>query len=80
MSFSYKDFAPTAGAERRYPIDEVDQYKSRITFQVMKVIPPRFNVQFNSNKVEGSLAINKSNCSGEISTYLISLIFLTKYL
>ena len=53
MSFSYKDFAPHAGVERRYPIDEVDQYKSRITFQVMKVIPPRFNVQFSSNKVEG---------------------------
>ena len=67
MSFSYKDFAPHAGVERRYPIDEVDQYKSRITFQVMKVIPPRFNVQFSSNKVEGGsdggFELNKESAS-----------------
>ena len=59
MSFSLKDRAPVAyhkgiKTPRVYPLEDTDQYQSRISFQVMKVIPPRFNTTFKSVQVEGT--------------------------
>ena len=63
MSFAIKDFSPRTqrggsspgrgGRSLFYPVQDNAQYKSRISFQVMKVIPPRFNAQFEAKPVEG---------------------------